>query len=37
MATDIFYFSERLGREDDYTEALIRHKPEELVLALQSF
>lgn len=32
MATDIFYFSERLGREDDYTEALIRHKPEELVL-----
>lgn len=32
MATDIFYFSERLGKLDDYTETLIKHKPEELVL-----
>ena len=32
MASDIFYFSERLGKLDDYTETLIKHKPEELVL-----
>ena len=32
MATDIFYFSDRLGKLDDYTETVIKHKPEELVL-----